>query len=85
MLSVENHQDINEGQSGVRGHISNDIFSLGCVFYRFLTEDRHPFMEGLGETQTFAQSLTRSRLKPDKDERPQINKVKQEMNSHLNK
>ncbi len=49
MLSVENHQDTNEGQSAVRGHISNGIFSLGCVFYRFLTEDRHPFMEGVVE------------------------------------
>jgi serine/threonine protein kinase len=35
----------NESQSRKRGHISNDIFSLGCVFYRFLTKNGHPFME----------------------------------------
>jgi serine/threonine protein kinase len=50
MLNVENHQDTNEGRSGVRGHISNDIFSLGCVFYRFLTKDGHPFMHGVVES-----------------------------------
>ena len=35
----------NESPGQIRGHISNDIFSLGCVFYRFLTKNGHPFME----------------------------------------
>jgi serine/threonine protein kinase len=28
-----------------RGHINNDIFSLGCVFFRFLTKGGHPFFD----------------------------------------
>jgi serine/threonine-protein kinase/endoribonuclease IRE1 len=40
----DNHQESNE--NGVRGHTSNDIFSLGCVLYRFLTKDGHPFIKG---------------------------------------
>ncbi|XP_046653184.1 serine/threonine-protein kinase/endoribonuclease IRE1-like [Daphnia pulicaria] len=31
---------------GQRGTIACDVFSLGCVFYRFLTMGRHPFSTG---------------------------------------
>ena len=29
-----------------RGHMKSDIFSLGCLFFTFLTKDDHPFSNG---------------------------------------
>ncbi len=29
-----------------RGHIKSDIFSLGCLFFTFLTKGGHPFSDG---------------------------------------
>jgi serine/threonine protein kinase len=34
------------GDNNPRGTIACDVFSLGCVFYRFLTMGKHPFSTG---------------------------------------
>lgn len=38
----------------VRGTIKSDIFSLGCVFFRFLTKDGHPFLNNDSNSTYFS-------------------------------